>query len=211
MFEAGRKGLAILACVMVLSVAIAQTVEGESQLTMDENDIDFYDNEGNEINEATLGDVITVRVNLHNIGDTASNHTEIMLMVYCAGNTKTLVDEQGDKYGGPVVLKTVYGVIPPNGEKEIVVYWDTGTNIGSSIYHPGAGRYLIEVIYYPLDVDEPETDYNSGFAFGSEITIKQVSSEGGDLLVPISVTVSAVLFGVVLVIYAIRHAKSKKR
>ena len=62
-----------------------------------------------------------------------------------------------------------------------------------------------------MDVDEPETDYNSGFAFGSEITIKQVSSEGGDLLVPISVTVSAVLFGVVLVIYAIRHAKSKKR
>lgn len=189
-----KKYLAMVFAFLVIGMAFIPSIgTAQSSLSMDTTDIKFYDMNGNEISSATIGDVITVEITLHNTGNTPSEPTDVQLMIL----------------SGPQLHVFENIIVPANGVKKLTLAWDTGKNVGSSVYPVEEGTDSLLVTYYPTDYNAEETSTNSGHAFSSQIEFKAQSSESNNVwgIVGLLLIIGAFFFALTLVI--IRRDKKR--
>ncbi len=165
----------ILIAIVFLSI-IPENVSAENNanLVMNQTDISITDKNGNEVSQITLGETITIKATIHNIGNENSYETDVQIWVFC--KVWTLTNKEGDKESGFAILKEYSGIIiPANGKKELTISWKTDEKIGTSIYYANPGTYYFNVKYGPTDWDIELTDENSDSVSSHEITLVQPS------------------------------------
>jgi hypothetical protein len=155
--ENNMRKIASLAIILLFgSLFLIAPVQADSgvQLSLISDDVKFYDRQGNEIIQASKGDIVTITATIRNFGNATSDYIDVEF-----------------HYDRLSLIETKMVMVPGNDLVEVSISWDTGERAGDLEVEVGSHR--IYVSYYPSDPNTYADDNNSGGIYSNYFQITE--------------------------------------
>lgn len=194
--------------------------ENNANLVMNQTDILINDKNGDEVSQITLGETITIKATIHNIGSEDSDPTDVWIWICCSNSTDSITTIYEDKtysYNFTMLERFSAVVIPANNERTFNVTWKTDEMIDTcwGRFYVPPGTYFFKIRYYP-------TGYALEYSFHTEKNSGEIDSDATITVIvptepahdyPWFYAICGIIFIVIIVIFGVgffKHRESLK-